>query len=146
MDQIIWPGEGLGESRAAANHGVRISISKKMEQEFDLYIPIYEKEVTRRGVNLPGSQYYMYGAQHEIYITVGNAYQFLKAGQAKVSVKEDASGFRVYKDGAYSTFGDEPELKLELVKSLMEEPDIVIELPSDILDYTPWLLEDNHEE
>lgn len=119
---------------------------KQTENEFGLYIPIYEKDTYQSGMSIPNSSYVIYDSRREIYITVGNAYQLLKAGGTQVVVKEDGRGFAASTEEGSRTFGDEPELKLSGVLELLKEPDAVIELPPDIQDVAPWLFENALEE
>lgn len=112
---------------------------KGIEKEFDLYIPIYEKTFYKRGTDMPNApQAASDRIWTEIYITVGNAYQLLKASKTAVSVKEDGSGFVAEKDGMSSSFGEEAEVELDVVKELMmEEPEEMMELPSWFWDVLP---------
>lgn len=123
------------------------SIIAEIEKEFDLYIPTYEKEIYVKGTDMPNAPYAMSDKIRQVmYITVGNAYQLLKAGGTAVNVKEDNSGFTATKDGLSSTFGDEPEQELSILKELLKEPESGIERWLNSQEIPPWMFEDLPEE
>lgn len=114
------------------------STIRSIEEEFDFYIPIFEKKIYDEETDIPNAHGYKdYSTGQENYITIGNAYQLLKASGTEVHVKEDGSGFIVEKDGVSSTFGKEPEQELDIVLGLLTEPeeDIVWSLVIQDMEY-----------
>lgn len=101
---------------------------QRIEEESDLFIPIYEKEFYEHGATLSSYPYTKDSRTwNETYITIGNAYQLLKAAQTEVHRKEDGSGFTAVKEGKSITFGDKPELELSTVMEFLSEPEAAIE-------------------
>lgn len=123
--------EAYGTDYAARQRAIRLENSgspwssdrsiQTIEEKFNLCIPIYVKVINPYRSN-PNSN-----GWDEIDITIGNAYQLLKASGTAVSVEGDGSGFTAVKEGKSYVFGDETELNLKKVKELMEKHELVIQ-------------------
>lgn len=51
----------------------------------------------------------------DYYITIGNAYQYLKAKGAEIEIYPDGSGFRVYSAGSWFQFGEDVKVSLNRI-------------------------------
>lgn len=87
---------------------------REMEEAFDLYIPIHIRE---EGSSMDSSFFSSY--RKESFVTVGNAYQLLKAS-GNATLIRNRQGFAVVKNGTAIIFGRKEMVSLELVKELME--------------------------
>lgn len=84
---------------------------KDVEDSYNLYIPLKETAVYKNNIKFSSNYIYC--------ITVGNAYQYLKARGLEMEVSLDGSGFSVIAGGEKYDFGEKAEVILNEVYSLV---------------------------
>lgn len=100
---------------------------RRIEQEFNLYIPTYEKEIScdEMGIPRPLGRY----SRMETYITAGNAYQLLKASGTQLNIDAGKGGFTAAGGGGIRDFDNNTDWDLDMVKEYMGGPASAFPLP-----------------